>query len=331
MTTSCKKPFEVWSTCHDSPSPSNPFFTFPVDNELDKFGLDLVTSTVLEGTQFRPEDYPIDQNDIMRTKRNFPSSYGEEQEKEHQKRIRNEFEKCRSNLREGKRENPTSTSSSSAASTSSSSNPANNGTYFEVDNRTIHSPLNQQNQVEMTEHEKRVHRNSGRNRLRINFIRFGNPGEIRQVCGFNKRIIPDGLCGTHEAYGERWQFEVNHRNLGGGVIAIEWKIINVSSGIITTRTETRSEAISRQMRGKTISNRVVREALGKRALELETLAMLIRDHHPLRAANLQSKARPLRPKRCVIGLLFFGLVHDTVQNHMSFIISSKDKKDKKAI
>ena len=121
-------------------------------------------------------------------------------------------------------------------------------------------------------------------------------------------------------YNEKWQFEVIHCQ-ENDLILIEWRITNLSSGTVTSRTETPSEAKARQASGKTICNLVVREALEKRAVELESSAMLLEDS-PLRVANFQSRAKALRPKRCLIGLLFLGLLHETVQEHMSsFIVS----------
>jgi len=200
-------------------------------------------------------------------------------------------------------------------SSSSSSVQQNNRLDMQVDNKTTvhHSFLMEL--VETIEPKKciRVSEcNRGENRLQIGFISLGKSGEVPQGFGRKHRIIPDGLLGTNVTYHERWQFEVVHHKKESGVITIEWKITNLSSGTITTRTETLSEAILRQTRGKTICNLVVREALDKCALELETSVLLISDN-PLRIANLQSRAKALRPKRCLIGLLFFGLLHEAVQ------------------
>ena len=188
--------------------------------------------------------------------------------------------------------------------------------------------MQRRNQTEAVDHKKRIRvdgYNTGKNRLRIRFINMGKPGEIRQVFGKKHGIIPDGLCGTNEVYNEKWQFEVIHHK-ENNVILIEWKITNLSSGNITSRTETPSEAKARQAHGKTICNHVVRDALDKRALELEKSGTLLEDN-PLRVANLQNMAKTLRPKRCLIGLLFFGLLHETVQEHMSSFFSSADEGD----
>jgi hypothetical protein len=208
--------------------------------------------------------------------------------------------------------------------TPSVSSPSAAGIDVQQDQKTINVQTERRNAAEAVEREKRVRLSgykSGKNRLKTKFFEFGNPGQLRQAFGRKRGIIPDGLHGTNEVYNEQWEFEVRHRSgaLYGEdntpVMCIEWKITNCASKQVTSRTETPSDAYLRQTQGKTICNHVVREALDGRARELEDSIFLVSDN-PLRVANLLSRAKALQPKRCFIGLLFFGLLHDEVQDRM---------------
>ena len=320
------------------------FLTFPDDYELGdrgEFDLDGIMSIVPGVPLFRPEDYLIykatgTKDDSLKVE--------EEEEEDHPKKIVRAAaeEDGKQDLSDqvfsvsGLVKEQGSSSGSLGGEqgyspfTSSSSSAANNNTNnskadVKSDNKKKISLTEQRNQTETIEREKRRRvdgYNNGKSRLKINFLSLGKPGETKQVFGRKQGIIPDGLCGTNEAYKEQWRFEVIHHN-EKDVIMIVWKITNRSSGTITSRTETSSEATARQTHGKTICNSVVRDALDKRALELENSVVSIEDN-PLRVANLQNKAKLLRPKRCLIGLLFFGLLHETVQEHItSFVVSSK--------
>lgn len=165
----------------------------------------------------------------------------------------------------------------------------------------------------------------GNTRLKITFTSLGTLGSTPQVCG-RHRLIPDGLCGTNEVYKEDWAFEVRHRisRVDGQapVTVIEWKIINRASNHLTVRVESPAEALVRQNQGRTICNHVVRQAFDDRATELEADADILKatGGSEIKIASLLSLAKTLRPKRCLIGLYFFGLLHEEVQTHMQTLL-----------
>jgi len=77
-------------------------------------------------------------------------------------------------------------------------------------------------------------------------------------------------------------------------------------------TETLQDAMVRETCGRTICNTVLKNALEIRAVELENSPELY-DENPTKSANVQNLIKVLRPKRCTVGLLFFGLLHEVVQ------------------
>jgi len=151
-------------------------------------------------------------------------------------------------------------------------------------------------------------------RLRIQFTSLGERGEVPQFYGRKHCWLPHGLSGRHEVYHERWMFEIAHWRQNGHTL-VEWKITNLTSHLVVRRLETVKEAAARQSQGKTIANYVVRESLNKRAIELENQLANSLDN-PLRVASLTSKIKALRPNRCAIGLLFFGLLHPAVEERV---------------
>jgi len=154
----------------------------------------------------------------------------------------------------------------------------------------------------------------GEHRLKIRFESLGDLGQIPQTFGRSDRYIPDGLRGTHEVYQERWRFEVRH-HVKHFRTSVEWIAENLTSGLRVSKKETLEESIVRETQGRTICNRVLREALEGRAKELEAqLAEL--DERSIRTATLRDKIKALRPTRCLVGLLFFGLQHKQVQDRM---------------
>ena len=69
----------------------------------------------------------------------------------------------------------------------------------------------------------------------------------------------------------------------------------------------------RGTQGKTICNQVLKLALEMRARQLEEELTRVQNN-AIRISSLQSRIKGLRPKRCIIGLLFFGLQHTIVQD-----------------
>ena len=84
------------------------------------------------------------------------------------------------------------------------------------------------------------------------------------------------------------------------------------SGTICTATETLNDTMVRQTSGRTACNMVVKMALETRAVELEN-SEEFNNEDPSKAAAVQNLVNVLRPKRCTVGLLFFGLLHEVVQ------------------
>jgi hypothetical protein len=154
--------------------------------------------------------------------------------------------------------------------------------------------------------------NSGESRLRILFASYGKVDHTTPVFGKSRYFIPDGLSGTHEMYDELWRFEIRHEHKLGTVL-ITWMITNETSGSITCMTETIQQAKLRETSGRTISNRAVRQALNTRAEEIEASMLSVADEGVKR--SLSNTAMSLRPRLCTVGLLFFGLLHESVQKY----------------
>jgi len=163
----------------------------------------------------------------------------------------------------------------------------------------------------------------GERRLVISFENFGQPGTYPQTFGKSGAIIPDGICGTHTVYNERWKFEINHTSEMFEVdysikcVPLKWTITNLTTGVVTSMTESRDETVIRNTQGQTISNKVFREALEIRARDLEQ--RLQGEINPRRIAQLQSLIRALRPKRFSEGPLIFGLQHKIIQEKMALV------------
>jgi len=157
----------------------------------------------------------------------------------------------------------------------------------------------------------------GETRLNITFFSIGNCGEIPQRFGKNNCGIPDGLSGTHEMYDQRWKFEVKHQRQGS-LVLITWKVINLTSKTVLTVTETPQDAMVRENCGRTICNMVLRTALENRAKELQmSLAAADPQTRSSRMSSTENLVKVLRPKRCTVGLLFFGLLHEKVQRNFA--------------
>jgi hypothetical protein len=159
---------------------------------------------------------------------------------------------------------------------------------------------------------------AGENRLKITFMSLGTAGETPQHFGTKGYIIPDGLSGTHQVYHQRWRFDIRHEKVDDTVV-VSWGVTNLASGTTCQRTETPREARVRETSGHTICNQLLRQALKSRAAELELMLSSLRDN-PTKFSNTESLIKALRPKSCILGLLFFGLLHDTVQHRMRDLV-----------
>lgn len=160
---------------------------------------------------------------------------------------------------------------------------------------------------------------NGERRLVIHFDSFGTTGALIQTFGKARRIIPHGLTGCHTLYSERWLFRVSHSPTTiddeyRRIVCMVWEITNVSTGHITRRVETASEALERMSNGRTITNEVFRQAMDVRADELEKLAAA--EPAGPKQTSLQSRSMALRPRCFNQGILVFGLQHRIVQSKM---------------
>jgi len=170
---------------------------------------------------------------------------------------------------------------------------------------------------EQTKSPRQVkHGLGGERRLNIHFINTGILEEPVQTFGKYKLLIRDGLCGTHTMYAQPWRFEINHHSGGdaAGEIRLRWTVTNLASGHRMSFLETSEQAHERQVKGNTICNVVVREALNQRAGELEEEMRTLEPSNTTRIANIRSLIKELRPKQCTEGLLFFGLRHQAAQS-----------------
>lgn len=156
----------------------------------------------------------------------------------------------------------------------------------------------------------------GERRLTINFLFTGLMSEPLQLFGKYRLIIRNGLSGTHTMYAQPWRFEITYEAPGSlkGEMRLRWKVVNLASSSTVSYLETAEQAHERQTKGNTICNLVVREALNKRACELEKELVTLELANSTRVANLRSLVRELRPKQCTEGLLFFGLRHAAAQS-----------------
>ena len=120
-------------------------------------------------------------------------------------------------------------------------------------------------------------------------------------------------------YNERWKFEVYHEGEmfergGFFCVCITWKITNLNSGFMISATETKNEAFSRMSLGRTISSKIFKTAMERRAKELES--ELNEETDPARKLSLQARINTLRPQKFCEGSLSFGLQHGIVQTMM---------------
>ena len=121
-------------------------------------------------------------------------------------------------------------------------------------------------------------------------------------------------------------FEIHHGSKpikckdGVERVAITWTIRNCGSGNAIVATETAKEAMERDKIGRTICNRVFREAVEQRreeyeaALRAETAKA---ERNMCKVSNLQSLIKTLSCKRFAQGPLVFGLYHSVVQENLN--------------
>ena len=168
----------------------------------------------------------------------------------------------------------------------------------------------------------------GEKRLKIKFESFGNIGVHRypQTCySSNKCIIPDGITGTHNCYGENWRFQITHtqeifQDTWSFCVCLKWELINLSTGKVSRHTETFREASIRMKQGMTVANRVIRSALQTHANLLEIkVASLDHEIHSCERSTLENKIKTLRPKFITDGTLIFGLQHSIVQTKIRML------------
>jgi hypothetical protein len=124
-------------------------------------------------------------------------------------------------------------------------------------------------------------------------------------------------------YEQKWRFEIRHiLQPDMRTVLIEWSIHNLTSGKSTIATETVQDALNRDSCGRTICNNVLKKALDARAAEIEESLKDMQDNVP-RVSNMRNLVKVLRPKRCTVGLLFFGLLHEQIQVNMAKQLSER--------
>jgi len=155
---------------------------------------------------------------------------------------------------------------------------------------------------------------SGESRLRINFVNYGTVGTKAQYFGKSGHVIPHRLTGTHEMYDQPWQFTIEHvPQTDSPLVLVIWRITNLSSGTQVSMKETPQQANRRAFSGRTICNKVVKLALSTRAQELQAELATVTG---AKRSAMECAIRALQPRLCTVGLLFFGLLHESVQVHL---------------
>jgi len=126
-------------------------------------------------------------------------------------------------------------------------------------------------------------------------------------------------------YDQHWKFRVTNIEEGDFAL-IWWRITNTTSGTVTQAIETPQEAVVRANSGRTICNVVLKQAFESRAQELEQILLELEDN-PIRFSKVQNSIKALRPKRCTVGLLFFGLLHEVVQAKLEEMIERQQQSE----
>jgi hypothetical protein len=170
----------------------------------------------------------------------------------------------------------------------------------------------------------------GERRVAIEFESCGKVGQLPQTYGKGLLIVPDGCIGRYSAFGQRWKFSINHAlgpitcEDGVSRMCISWSITNLTSGLTHTVVETAMDALKRDRDGKTLCNRVVREALLLRANGLEK--ELEQTSDPNIVLDLQTQLKTMQTKRFSEGPLFFGLRHLSLQTELRAAMKKSEEK-----
>ena len=151
--------------------------------------------------------------------------------------------------------------------------------------------------------------------LKLCDIKFETFGEIGKIPQFFKHqtvryLIPDGLSGSHYLFSQPWRFQLNHGNPNNGIVCITWKLTNLQARQSYEITETPEDARIRQIRGRTIANRILRLALKGRIDQLTI--KLLKETNRVRKSNLKTLIRIMQVKRVTEGNMAFGLYHNVL-------------------
>jgi hypothetical protein len=167
----------------------------------------------------------------------------------------------------------------------------------------------------------------GERRVAIEFENMGTVGVHPQTYGKGALLVPDGVCGKYSAFGQRWKFSISHTvgpvicEDGVQRMCLSWSVTNLNSGSTHTILETPADAMKRDRDGKTLCNKVFRDALSLRASALE--ADLRRTEDISLCIELQSQLRTIQTKRFSEGPLFFGLRHFSLQQELRKELASR--------
>jgi hypothetical protein len=160
---------------------------------------------------------------------------------------------------------------------------------------------------------------NGERRLKIYFEDMGHIGKRPQRFGKSGYFIPDGLRARARMYDQNWKVELVHDIItdraGREATVVTWTISSVDSGSTVSITESAEEVEVRESCGRTICNVAVREALRRRAEELSESLSTIPPNSPMHLTTI-NLINALQPKKCSVGLLVFGLLHECVQTRM---------------
>ena len=160
----------------------------------------------------------------------------------------------------------------------------------------------------------------GERRVAIEFESMGTLGQFPQTYGKGMLVVPDGVKGKYSAFGQRWRFSIAHAvgpvicEDGVQRMCLRWSITNLNSGVNHSILETPADALKRDRDGKTLCNRVFRDALSLRASSLQADIRECKDSNLIH--DLQTQLKTLQTKRFSEGPLFFGLRHLSLQKEM---------------
>ena len=154
---------------------------------------------------------------------------------------------------------------------------------------------------------------AGERRLSITFECLGRIGKTPQVHGRQKWRIPDHLEGMFTLYHEEWRTKITFfepSKTQRDAIRIKWTVTNVATGVETFMIESDSDAVVRQMTGRTITNHVFKKAMEARLATVR--AQLAQETNELKRKHILAHMKALMPVRFTLGPLAFGLLHTKV-------------------